>query len=106
MLKWVAIVFTTALLAFAVFLLVMWHRAPHWSSAAAGCINSLRQIQAAKEQWALEQHKTTNDIPTWDDLRPWFREDWQPVCPRTNYTIGRVGEYPTCVIGGPHHTLP
>src|SRR5208283_1364436 len=32
------------------------------------CINNLRQIDAAKQQWALENKKTTTDTPTREDL--------------------------------------
>jgi len=33
------------------------------------CFHNLRQIDGAEEQWALENHKTTNDTPTWTDLQ-------------------------------------
>lgn len=90
----------------------------HYTSAAAGCINRLRQIDAAKEQWALEQHKTTNDVPTWNDLYPYlssnFTNNWFtngiPVCPGGGIcTIGRIGEPPVCsfAMKRPYqHTLP
>src|ERR1044071_7654212 len=32
------------------------------------CINNLRLIESAKEQWALENNKTNSDIPTWTNL--------------------------------------
>jgi hypothetical protein len=78
--------------------------------ASAPCINNLRQIVAAKDQWAIEKSKTTNDVPTWDDIRPYFPSAWTnniPICPDGGtYTIGRIGEPPTCSIGGRSHTLP
>jgi hypothetical protein len=66
------------------------------------CINELRQIGAAKLQWALARHKTTNDTPTWDDLRPYFLRARLPLqCPDGGvYTIGRVDELPSCSIRG------
>ena len=65
-------------------------------SAGNHCGNNLRQIDAAKEQWALEQHKTTNDTPTWKDLIGHYMKA-MPVCQNGGiYTIGRVGELPTC----------
>ena len=78
--------------------------------ASAPCINLLRQIVAAKDQWALEKGKKTNDVPSWDDIRPYFPSVWTntiPVCPDGGtYTIGRIGEFPTCSIGRRGHTLP
>jgi general secretion pathway protein G len=80
------------------------------TSAANPCVNNLRIFQAAKEQWALERGKTTNDVPTWDDVRPYLPDRWSnsiPVCPYGGtYTLGRVGVPPTCSIGGPKNSLP
>ena len=67
------------------------------------CINNLRQLAAAKNEWALEKSKTTTDVPTKEDLLPYLRA-W-PVCPAGGtYIIGAVGEPPTCSIPG--HKLP
>ena len=67
------------------------------------CINNLRQIDAAKQQWALENGKKATDTPTKADLLPFLRS-W-PVCPQGGtYTIGPVSEQPTCSIPG--HSLP
>jgi general secretion pathway protein G len=67
------------------------------------CINNLRQIDGAKQQWALEHNKTAKDVPTKSDLLPYLRR-W-PACPAGGeYTIGAVGEKPTCSIPG--HGLP
>ena len=68
-----------------------------------GCINNLRQLDAAKKQWALEKNKTVTDVPTQADITPYLRQ-W-PACPQGGtYTIGAVGEPPTCSVAG--HTLP
>jgi hypothetical protein len=75
--------------------------------ASAPCINNLRQIAAAENQWVLENSKTTNDVPTSADILPYLRSSHMPVCPDGGtYTIGRVGQPPTCSIGGRGHTLP
>jgi hypothetical protein len=78
------------------------------------CQQNLRQIEIAKELWADNEGKSTNDAPTWDDLRPYSpafmknHADWtngRPTCPRGGtYTIGRVGEPPKCSIGGYYHS--
>jgi len=74
------------------------------------CVNNLRQIQSAKEQWMLEWGKTTNDVPTWADLNPYMGRTGDAKseihCPAGGiYTLRSVGEKPTCSIGGPSHTL-
>jgi hypothetical protein len=66
--------------------------------SSESCITKLRQLDRGKEYWALEQGKTTNDTPTWEDLRPFFKSS-PFICPNGGtYTIGRVGEMPTCSI--------
>ena len=73
------------------------------TSQENACINNLRQIDAAKNEWALEKGKSASDIPAREDLLPYLRS-W-PVCPAGGtYTIGPVGEQPTCSIPG--HRLP
>jgi hypothetical protein len=68
-----------------------------------GCINNLRQIDAAKQQWALEKNKTATDVPTAGDIAPYLLK--MPTCPAGGtYTIGAVGEKPTCSL--PNHVLP
>jgi len=64
------------------------------------CLTNLRQMEAAKNCcWALEQNKTTNDTPKWEDLRPYFKDPTPFVCPNGGaYTLGRVGELPICSI--------
>ena len=65
------------------------------------CINNLRQMDAAKQQWALENGKTADAVPTQQDLLPYFKGQIFPVCPSGGtYTIGAVGEVPTCSIPG------
>ena len=66
--------------------------------AYESCYAKLRQIDGAKETWRMDNHKTTNDIPTWEVLREYFRTVTLQ-CPNGGaYTIGRVGELPTCSI--------
>lgn len=72
------------------------------------CINNLRLIDSAKQQWALEYKKTATDVPTWDDLRPYLGHGPNgelPTCPGGGtYTIGAVNEKPQCSVQG--HALP
>lgn len=65
------------------------------------CIHNLRQIESAKQTWALENHKDTNDVVTWNDIRPYLRYLLQ--CPQGGtYILGKAGEQPRCSIGGTH----
>lgn len=72
------------------------------------CINHLRQIDAAKNQWALEQAKRTGDTPTVTDITPYIKLDKDgqiPKCPADGkYTLNSMGQSPTCSI--PSHNLP
>ena len=79
------------------------------TKAGYRCEHNLRIIEQCKRDWALDYNKTTNDVPSWNDLQPFFPSIWSntvPVCPQGGaYTIGRVGEPPTCSIGGPGHSI-
>jgi hypothetical protein len=80
------------------------------TSASNACINNLRQLDGIKQQWALENHKTTNAIVSWEAIRPYLPE-WEratgPVCPQGGtYSLGQIADRPTCSIGGPGHALP
>jgi hypothetical protein len=81
------------------------------TASASGCVNNLRQMDGAKQQWAMEYHRTINDVPSWKDIRPYFVRGKDPnsdpvKCPAGgNYSIRRVGDVPTCSIGGQNHSL-
>jgi Protein of unknown function (DUF3352) len=67
------------------------------------CLNNLRHIQAAKQQWALEASKPSTTVPTWADLESFLGPIGQgrPHCPGGGeYTLGAVSESPTCSIPG------
>jgi len=67
------------------------------------CINNLRQLDAAKQEWALEKSKKSTDTPIMDDLKPYLPKI--PLCPAGgDYTLNTVGEPPECSIPG--HKLP
>jgi len=60
------------------------------TSPASSVINNLRQIDAAKQEWALEHKKSGNDIPTSSDLTPYLK-GVKPVMGET-YVLGKVSE--------------
>jgi hypothetical protein len=69
------------------------------------CINNLRQIDVAKQQWALDNKKQTTDTPTAQELETYLHRTFNSLkCPAGGvYTINAVGEKPTCSI--PRHEL-
>jgi hypothetical protein len=75
------------------------------TSQQNACINNLRIIDAAKQQWALENNKKSDAVPTQADLLPFIGRNGRfPVCPQGGiYTINAVSEPPTCSI--PTHKL-
>ena len=67
------------------------------------CINNLRQIDGAKQQWALETKAHSDATPSWNDIKPYFgRSTNNSLIPRCKhggiYTIGSVANAPTCSI--------
>jgi len=78
------------------------------------CINGLRQIDAAAQEFARE-HNLTNGSPINypSDLTPYIKLDRFlkiPPCPAGGvYTLKQVGDPPTCSLGTnvtPAHVLP
>ena len=68
------------------------------------CINNLRVIDGAKQEWALENKKKETEKPSENDIAPYLHGA-MPVCPAGGtYTIGTVGERPRCSVAG--HQLP
>jgi hypothetical protein len=84
------------------------------TSAANDCIQNLRQIDAAANEFALEHHLTNGSpINFPDDLTPYIRFNSAiriPPCPEGGiYIIKKVGDTPTCSLGttvNPPHVLP
>jgi prepilin-type N-terminal cleavage/methylation domain-containing protein len=70
------------------------------------CINNLRQIDGAKEQWALENKKSagTDTASATAEINAYIKGNATPKCPAGGtYTYGNVDSSPTCDIGG--HSL-
>jgi hypothetical protein len=94
-------------------------------SPANVCINNLRQIDVAKNQWGIEHNAKTNDVVTVSAIKPYLErlvdprgkpyikldaKGDLPKCPSGGtYTIGEIGEPPTCSLGtsvDPPHVSP
>lgn len=68
------------------------------------CINNLRQIDGAKEQWIMDTHQT-NGAPANPAAINSYLKYGERKCPEGGvYTYGNVGEDPHCTVKG--HKLP
>lgn len=66
------------------------------TSRRNSCIANLKQIDGAKEQWAMDTKQAPGAVPAWADLTPNYMKS-QPTCPSNGvYTINGVGTNPTC----------
>jgi chromosome segregation ATPase len=65
------------------------------------CINNLRLLDGAKQQWALEHNKTADAVPTAQDVAPYLAGNRLPVCPAGGaYTLNAMNQLPTCSVQG------
>jgi hypothetical protein len=72
------------------------------TSSKNTCVNNLRQIDAAKQQWALENRQVDAALATSDDVRVYLKNNTFPKCPESGkYIIGQVSKDPTCSLGIP-----
>ena len=73
------------------------------------CIANLKQIDSAKEQWAMDNKKDTGATVLLTDIYPTYMKV-NPTCGSGGtYTIAVVGTAPSCSIGAggtPPHVLP
>jgi hypothetical protein len=84
------------------------------TSQANACINNMRQIDGAAQQWALEKGQRTGstiNYPT--DLTPYIKLNSAssiPPCPAGGtYADATVGAIPVCSLGTtitPFHQMP
>ncbi|HAL91738.1 MAG TPA: prepilin-type cleavage/methylation domain-containing protein [Verrucomicrobia bacterium] len=82
------------------------------TSRANACINNMRLIDAAKEQWALATGAADLAVPADADVAPYIKGGVMPVCPAGGavYTINALGTDPTCpnaaLVADAPHVLP
>ena len=89
---------------------------PNWVHARAtsqtnACINNLRQIDGAVQQWALENRQAATAAPANTDVFPYLKS--AVVCPAggttfgNSYTLGAtVAGKPICQKDAVNHMLP
>ncbi len=76
------------------------------------CINNLRQIDAAIQQWALEMKKNPAATVTEDDVTPYLKQGSNTACPSggttfdDSYAVTDVQTPPTCKRIPSTHKLP
>lgn len=71
------------------------------TSNKSSCLNNLRQIDSAKQQWGLENNKKGADAPTQNDLAPYLKNRVVPNCPANGiYEVGDLSMTPACSIPG------
>jgi prepilin-type N-terminal cleavage/methylation domain-containing protein len=83
------------------------------TSQTNACINNLRIIDAAKQQWALELGQATSATPSSGNIVPYLGRSGtvMPTCPIAAgvYTIGALTAVPTCpnvtAVGGTHAAI-
>ena len=70
------------------------------NSERATCINNLRQIDAATQEWAVAQRAAPSDVPNYSDIVPYMKN--VVVCPSggttmsDSYTLSPVTNVPSC----------
>lgn len=63
------------------------------------CINNLRQIDAAKEQWALESGQQQAAAVITTAVNDYIKDSTTPNCPaKGTYAYSAVGTKPSCSI--------
>src|ERR1700733_2791275 len=85
------------------------------TSQQNACINNLRQIDGAKQQWALERKVNQTAQPVGTDLQPYLGRGVSgtlPSCPSdssgtfsVSYNVQNLSTAPSCNINSSNHVL-
>ena len=79
-------------------------------SQTSTCVANLKQIESAKEQWAMVTKAGATATPTSDDLVGSATDGYlksYPACPTSGaYDIGDMKTRPTCSNSADGHVLP
>jgi prepilin-type N-terminal cleavage/methylation domain-containing protein len=79
------------------------------------CIDNLRMLDTAKQQWALESGALATTVPAGSNIQPYLgRGNGELlVCPldsqqsfTTSYSLNNCQTSPTCLIDPTNHVLP
>ena len=67
------------------------------TSQKNACIENLRQVEGAKEQWAMEKSKATGDTLVDSEVKGYLKTGLYPSCPAGGtYTYNVVGTDAAC----------
>ncbi|MBI3721044.1 MAG: prepilin-type N-terminal cleavage/methylation domain-containing protein [Fimbriimonas ginsengisoli] len=88
--------------------------APQWiqsreNTRQKACVENLREIEEAKECWAMQNNIPNGGVAVVGDLVPVYIKSTFPSCPSGGvYTIQPVGTSPTCtyLAGAFPHLIP
>jgi prepilin-type N-terminal cleavage/methylation domain-containing protein len=76
------------------------------TSQRKACIANLKQIDGAKEQWAIENSKVEGTSVRRSDVSPYLRGGLFPSCPSGGtYRVQRLGRDPYCSQSKNGHSL-
>ncbi|MBI4431901.1 MAG: type II secretion system protein [Candidatus Omnitrophica bacterium] len=66
------------------------------------CVNNLRLIEAAKEQYAIENSLGSGTATASANCTPYLNHGVFPICPGTSapYTTNPIGSFPVCALSG------
>ena len=72
------------------------------SDLTNACWNTLRIMEGAKDQWALENRRGTGSEVTGEEISPYLKDGFESIrCPSGGqYTIARIGEPSSCSVHG------
>ncbi|MBI4431900.1 MAG: type II secretion system protein [Candidatus Omnitrophica bacterium] len=71
------------------------------AARSSTCINNLRLIDSAKEQYAIENNVASGGAATSADIVAYLKGGAMPTCPSAGaYTINNVGTLPVCSLSG------
>jgi prepilin-type N-terminal cleavage/methylation domain-containing protein len=81
----------------------------------SACINNLKQIDGAKQTWALENRASQTSVPALSNIQPYLGRGTAgtaPTCPAdaansfaTSYSLNDLQTTPTCLIVPATHVL-
>jgi prepilin-type N-terminal cleavage/methylation domain-containing protein len=81
-------------------------------SQANACLNNLRQVDNATQEWALEHGKGPSSVVLYSDIQPYLKSE--VLCPAAgsgttfalSYSVSTVSNKPSCQIVPSKHICP
>lgn len=100
-LLWVLVIFAFYLVALMFAIALPGFMSARMQAQENACLNNLRIIESAKDQWAIEEGERTGAFVSENDITPFLNTYSLPECPADgSYHIGRVGDSASCSLHG------